>query len=233
MKAINIFIFCLLIFVFAGCNSNPPVSFANFSDDDINEAKTMATWYSGELLPSDQETEKALRRLNRIRSQFGNQYGVVNMRFLAPWQLGTVSLLISDEAFSILEETGVHPWDNWDLEFQPKQQSQNQLNQNRFNLVFTEDYHPYRLCEILINKPVITQCEHSASGNIGSATYPIIIIPLSENEIEYWFTGGVSVRTHTLRVKQMNNVFRAEYISNEASNGFPDLSVFTNWKTQQ
>jgi hypothetical protein len=232
MKAINIITFCLLIFVFAGCNSKSPVSFANFSDEDINEAKTMATWYSGELLPSDQETEKALRRLNRIRSQFGNQYGVVNMRFLAPWQLGTVSLLISDEAFSILEETGVHPWDNWDFEFQPEQQRQYPINQKRFHLTFAKDYNPHRLCEMLSSKPEIIQCEANSLIFSGFAMYPIIIIPLSENEIEYWFTGGISVRTQTLRVKQMNNVFRAEYISTETSSGFPDLPVFTNWKTQ-
>lgn len=169
-------------------NSNNDSTVLIYSFQDSIEAREFATWYSGELLPSDSLVFKLLYNLNYLRSVYGDSFSVLDTwnRFLAPWVIGQLVVRFDSTTASLINNNEYTGWDSIEVTLRPDSVLK---YPDRFGIAlfgFDEYYNPRRLAEIYETLPGVIWAEPNGIDFDGLSGFPFFP-GVSNNELTYLY----------------------------------------------
>jgi hypothetical protein len=180
-----VFFLVLLPLLFAGCyhSSDPTEKNYKYTPEDKEEAKVIAICLSGAVTPPANLSNRVLRDLAEIRSNFGAEFVLANddyneyvpsrpIRFVAPWLPSCVIIKFAPDTAQLVAKEQYHDWDDLNELYRVSNIDLHSIKTNWVILRFKGQLHSRRLCELYAELPGVRITHPNYRIGAFSTIYP-------------------------------------------------------------
>jgi len=155
-----------------GVEHHPRIYF-HYTYEDSVEAGELATWYAGEIRPSDSLITEILYSLEYLRYTFDDSISFIrSRRFFAPWKISEIWVKFDDSTAQRVNSREYDEWNRFEEYLIPVSNTPVDIL-GWTELSFKGYLHPRRLSELYASLPGVIYAEPTGYLFAGFATYPI------------------------------------------------------------